>query len=114
MDLISIDSDEVVQLAQEALTGQSPRSTRTVRNLARSLRDRHPNTARELTKLLKVDPSRRSALAVETPLDVDSSVLSQFCFVAWRDTRPRRTFSMMESAVAVQISGLGFSLLTRM
>lgn len=72
MDLISIDSNEVVQLAQEALSSQSPRSTKAVRNLARSLRDRHPGTARELTKLLKVDPSRRSTLAVETPLDVDS------------------------------------------
>lgn len=72
MDVISIESNQVVQLAQDALAAQSPRSTKTVRNLARSLRDQHPETARELTLLLKVEPARRSSLAVETPLDLDS------------------------------------------
>lgn len=72
MDFISIESEQVVQLAQDALAAQSPRSTKTVRNLARSLRDEHPRTARELTRLLKIEPARRSSLAVETPLDLDS------------------------------------------
>lgn len=72
VDLISIESDKVVLLAQEALMTQSPGSTKTVRNLARSLRDRHPETAHRLTRLLKVEPSRMSSLAVETPLDLDS------------------------------------------
>lgn len=72
MDLIYIDSDQVVQLAQDALASQSPRSTKTVRDLARSLRAEHPDAARELTKLLRAEPSRRSTLAVETPLDLDS------------------------------------------
>lgn len=72
MDLVSIEAEDVVHLAQEALAAQSPSSTRTVRNLARSLRERHPGTARELTKLLKVGPARRSSVAMETPLDLDS------------------------------------------
>ena len=45
---------------------------------------------------------------------IAASGVSQFWLAtAWRATRPRRTFSKIDSAVAVQIRGLGWSLVMR-
>ena len=72
MDLISINATDVVQLAQQALLSSSAKSTKTVRDLARSLRQQHPETALALTKLLRTETSRGITPATETPLDLDS------------------------------------------
>ncbi len=51
--------------------------------------------------------------AVTTKADFGASVVSQFWLVfCWRAMRPRWTLVRICSAVAVQIKGSGFSLLT--
>jgi MoxR-like ATPase len=94
LDAVLIENEELVHLAREALASGDTQSTRTVRNLARRLRDVSPQAATELTGLLRAGVVRGAkASAVETPLDVDT----RMPLVRIEDpARPDRTLVLSE------------------
>lgn len=72
MDFVRLKSKDIVQLARQALISGAPDATKTVRDVARSLREDNPDVAMTLSKLLRSGLTRSTSPAVETPLDLDS------------------------------------------